>query len=402
MAEEHIPEPGASPKDPELGEPAASLEIEGESALAAQARGRAEARDIPSIIIAPDAAIASVSDSPAKPTGLSPGQRLAAKKAAKAIDKRDLKEERKRTEEEARQKEQEEADRLLGRARPEPALPANVESAARTFSDFLQDNRERILIGVGAAAVIAAVAFGAQRFMRSGAAEQAAQLEHALELANAPLDSDDTDGKTDDGKPVFKGEQERAGKALVAFDQVVAGNPDSETAVWAKLAGASAEVALGKYDEARARFQKVYDAHVKEPRIAGRALEGVGIALEAAGKQDDALKAYEKLKYVEGEKELSDYHVARIKLAKGDREGGKALLKSLYDELSKPGEGSAPSRFLKSEVEVRLAEIDSTLVDKGSSIGGGGGEPQQFTEEQIQKLIQQMQQQGGKPGAGAE
>jgi tetratricopeptide (TPR) repeat protein len=374
MAEENNPEPGESPSDPELGATDATPAT-GTPVALTTAKG-----------------------------ALTPGQRLAAKKAAKAVEKREFKEELKVREEEKRQQEQEEADQLLGRARPEPVLPAEVEQAARTFSDFMQDHRGTILAGLGGLVVIALVAFGVQRFMRSGAAEQAAQLAHALELANAPIDADDTDGKTDDGKPVFKTEQERAGKALAAFEQVIASSSDGEAGVWAKLASAAENLELGKYDEARTRFQSVYDAHQKEPALAARALEGVGISLEAAGKTDDAVKTYEKLKYVEGSKELSEFHLARLKLEKGDREGGKTMLKALYDSLSTPSEGSAPSRYLKSEVEVRLAEIDSKLVDKGSSGGaGGGGDPQQFSEEQIQKLIEQLQKQGGgKPGAGTE
>jgi hypothetical protein len=384
MAEENTPESGASSTDPELG---------------ASEPPPANA-DTPTTPLASNAVATSNSGSAVgKSVPLTPGQRLAAKKAQKAVEKREFKEELKRSEEESRLKEQEEADRLLGRARPEPELPAEVEQAARTFSDFVQDHRGRILGGLAAGLAIAAVAFGAQRFMRSGAAEQAEQLGRALEIANAGIDPDDTDGSTDDGKPVFKTEQERANKALAAFDKVAQGEDDA-AATWAKLAAAAAETQLGKFAEARKRFQAVYDAHRKEPQLAARALEGVGLSYEGEAKPDEALKAYEQLKSIEGSKELSEYHVARIKLAKGDREGGKTLLKALYDQLSAPGEGAAPSRYLKSEVEVRLAEIDSKLVDKGSSIDGDT--PQQFSEEQMQRLIEQLQKKGAAGGATPE
>ena len=410
MAEENKSASGASPQDPEAGASppelasathaaeSAPAEIVSEDELGSRPAIHVSSASSPLPVeqVGNDALLSSVS-STARQGSLTPGQRLAAKKAAKAVEKRESKEERRRSEEEARQKEQEEADNLLGRARPEPALPAAEQKAASTFSDFLQDNRGRILGLVAAGVVIALVSFGVQRFARSGAAEQAAQLGSALELANAPVDPDDTDGKTDDDKPLFKTEQERATKSLAAFDDVVTAEGDSAAAAWAKLAGAAAQLELGKYDEARARFQGVYDAHTKEPQLAARGLEGVGIALEAAGKPDEALKAYEKLKYVEGEKDLSEYHVARIKLAKGDREGGKTMLKALYDHLSKPAEGAPPSRFLKSEVEVRLAEIDSTLVDKS----GAGDQPQQFSEEQIQRLLEQLQKNGGGAAPGA-
>ncbi|HEX5661796.1 MAG TPA: hypothetical protein VFX59_31610, partial [Polyangiales bacterium] len=159
-----------------------------------------------------------------------------------------------------------------------------------------------------------------------------------------------------------------------------------------KLAGGASLVQLGKYDDADKRFEAL--AGDKDPALAARALEGAGIALEGAGKNDQAAKKYEALAKLDGNKDLGEYHLARLQLARGDIEGGKTLLKTLYDRLSTPAEGSAPSRYLRSEVEVRLAEIDSSLVDKGSSVGAGaGGGAQQFSEEQIQRMIEQLQRQ---------
>jgi hypothetical protein len=332
-----------------------------------------------------------VSTSPAASgVKLTPGQRLAAKKAQKAVDKRDAKEERKRVEEVTRQKEQEEADRLFGRAQVEPALPAEVQKTATEFSDFVQDNRGKLLGGIAVALVIALGAVFGRQLLSAGSAEQAAELTKALTLASAGIDADDSDGKTDDGKPVFKSEQERAEKALAAFDAIAKG--DDGTSRWAKLAGGASLVQLGKFDDASKRFEALTGD--KDPGLAARALEGAGIALEAAGQNAEASKKYEQLSKLDGNKDLGDYHLARMQLARGDAEGGKTLLKALYDRLSTPAEGSAPSRYLRSEVEVRLAEIDSSLVDKGSSVGGAGaGGAQQFSEEQIQRMIEQLQRQ---------
>ncbi|MEY4514360.1 MAG: hypothetical protein RLZZ450_6482, partial [Pseudomonadota bacterium] len=225
MAEENTPGPDASP-DPELG--ASELPVSPrapEAALAPDSEGGA----------VPPAAAPSAPAATGKAGALTPGQRLAAKKAQKAVEKREFKEEIKVREEEKRQKEEAEADRLLGGTAPTPVLPAEVEQAARTFSDFLHDHRDKILMTLGALATLAAVVFGAQRFLRSGAAEHAAQLGRALEIANGAIDADDADGKADDGKPVFKTEHDRATKALAAFDEAVKGGGDAEAATWAKL-----------------------------------------------------------------------------------------------------------------------------------------------------------------------
>ncbi|HEX5657084.1 MAG TPA: hypothetical protein VFX59_07805, partial [Polyangiales bacterium] len=183
----------------------------------------------------PAAAPAAAPTATATGIKLTPGQRLAAKKAQKAVDKRDAKEERARSEELERVKEQEEADRLFGRAQAEPALPAEVQKTATEFSDFVQDNRGKLVGGVIAALVIAlGVIFGRQ-LLSAGSAGQATELTKALELSKAGIDADDADGKADDGKPLFKSEQARAERALAAFDTVAKG--DGPASSWAKLAG---------------------------------------------------------------------------------------------------------------------------------------------------------------------
>jgi hypothetical protein len=345
----------------------------------------------------PDAATPSSAAPPEKPQATTPGQRLAAKQALKATQKREFKEELKRNEEEKRRKELEEADRLLGRGPVEPALPQNVERAAGKFTTALQMNRDRILIGLAALVVASGLAFGLTRFMRSGAREQAAELGRAIELANAPIDAEDADGKTDDGKPLFKSESERASKSAAAFAEAAKEDIKGATGTWAKLGQAAAQLTLGKAEEARGLFQSVSAGDVDDPGVRARSLEGAAIALETQGKADEALKAFEQLKKLEGEQELADFHVARLRLAKGDREGAKNLLKTLYDRLNAAKEDSPPSPYLKAEVELRLAELDSSLVNQGSS----AQQPQQFSDEQLQRLLEQLQK-GKAPGAQGE
>ena len=141
----------------------------------------------------------------------------------------------------------------------------------------------------------------------------------------------------------------------------------------------------------RCRCFRPATPRAKTTRRSARALEGLGIALEAAGKADDAQKRFEELKGFDdgSHKDLAEYHLARLKLAKGDRDGAKTILKEVYDRLNAPAEGAPRSRFLKGEVEARLAELDSSLVP------AGGSEAQQFSQEEIQRLIQQLQQQKG-------
>ncbi len=343
----------------------------------------------------------TAADAPAESAGiagtaaqkaLTPGQRLAQKRGKKALQKKEFKAELQREDEAKAEAEQEEAERILGR-RPEPGAPDSVQEVASEFTGYVQHNRGRIVGAVLAVVALGFAAVLARTYMGAGSAEQAQLLASAIEIANAPIDVADADGKNADGKPVFKSAADRAAKAADAFASAAKKDPDSTAGSWAKLGQASVLMAAGKADQATPLFQTTFSARKDEPVLGGPALEGLGIALEAGGKTDEALKRFEELKSYDGgaHKDVAEYHLARIKLAKGDRDGAKALLKDVYDRLGAPAEGAPKSRFLKGEVEARLAELDSSLVP------AGGSEAQQFSSEEIQRLIQQLQQKGNAP-----
>jgi tetratricopeptide (TPR) repeat protein len=328
---------------------------------------------------------------------LTPGQRLAEKRGKKAQQKQEFKAELKRQEEEEADQEQEEAERVLGYRSSASGPDAAVETAANV-THYVQDHSGRLIAGVLAVVALGlAVVFGRDLLM-SGSAEQAKLLESALEIANAQVDANDNDGKNDQGKPVYKSEQDRAKKAVEAFAAAAKSSPDSRAGGLAKLAQGSLLTSLGKASDAVPLFAAAFRSEKDRPDVAALALEGQGIALEAAGKPEEAEKRFQELKSFDGSahKDVAEYHLARLKLAKGDRDGAKVLLKGVYDRLGSPAEGAPKSRYLKGEVEVRLAEIDSSLVPVGS------GEAQQFSQEEIQRLIQQLQQQQGHPPSGSE
>jgi hypothetical protein len=362
------PEPKPAPKDASEDASASADQLEGDSAAA----------------------------KPGDAKGLTPGQRLAAKRNKKAQQKQDFKAELKRQEEQERADEEAEAERVMGVARA-PAGPDAVQEAARDFSSYVHDHRNNIVGGVLLLVVVGLAVVLGRSYLATGSAEQAKLLSTAIEIANAQVDSANTEGKNSEGKPVFKSETDRASKAAEAFASAIKSAPDSTAAHWAKLAQGSVLTLAGKAGEAVPLFAATYTGRSSDQTALGAlALEGQVIALEAAGKVDEALKQLEQLKkYDDGAyKDLAEYHQARFKLASGDRDAAKTLLKGVYDRLGSPAEGAPKSRFLKGEVEVRLAELDSSLVP-------AGGGAQEFSPEEIQRLIQQLQQQQGGAPAGA-
>ena len=175
--------------------------------------------------------------------GMTPGQRLAAKKAQKAVDKKDFKEDLKQKEKDAQ--EQAQAQAQANTANAEPALPEEVQKVASDFSDFVHENQGRIIGGIVAFIVISVTVILAQRFMSTGNAEAANALESAIEISTAPIDAEEKDGKTDDGKPVFATREDRTKKAAGAFAGVSKKFADDDIAPWplaADGAGPSLEV----------------------------------------------------------------------------------------------------------------------------------------------------------------
>ncbi len=332
--------------------------------------------------------------------GMTPGQRLAAKKAQRSVEKKEFKEELKEKEKESQAQTQAQAQASTP---PDgPALPEEVQKVARDFSDFAHENQGRILGGIAAFVIISAIVIFAQRFTSTGNAEAADALESAIEISTASVDAEDKDGKDDSGKPVFATREARTKKAAEAFASLSKKFGDDAIVPWAKLGEAAAQVELGAKDKARALYESAYSMGKGDPAIAARALEGLGITLEALGKTADATKRFEELKQVAGEynKDTAEYHLARLKLAAGDRDGAKTLLKGLYDRLRNRPEGEPPSKYLKGEVEIRLAELDPALVDRADSTAGGG---ESFSQEQLEQLMQQLKMKGGMPpGGGAE
>jgi tetratricopeptide (TPR) repeat protein len=366
------PTPQKPGTDPEQGEDAAEPE--------ASASGPEPARDREPL-----------PDEKTRGRGLTPGQRLAAKRDKKAQQKQDFKADLKRKDEEEQAQEQEEAERVLGYRR-EVSAPDVQQEAAANVTHYVQDHSGRLVAGVLAVVAVGLLVVFGRDFLMAGSAEQAGLLAKALEIANAQVDANDDDGKNEQGKPVFKSEKERATKAAEAFAAAVKSDPKSQAGSFAKIAQGGQLVSLGKPEQAAPLFASAFGAEKERPGVAALALEGEGIALEAAGKAGEAEKRFEQLKSFDdsAHKDVAEYHLARLKLAKGDREAAKVLLKGVYDRLGSPAEGAPKSRYLKGEVEVRLAELDSSLVP------AGGGEAQQFSQEEIQRLIQQLQQQQGK------
>lgn len=241
---------------------------------------------------------------------------------------------------------------------------------------------------------------GAGGLLASGAAAEAAYV--------LPEDKRAEEDKELDPTMVFKTADERSDKALAAYREVEQKFAGSGAAILARLGEAGVLLDKREWDKAIEAFDAVLKTPLAaaDPDVKGRAIEGLGLSKEGKGDADGAMSDFKRLETIDarGYKELSQYHQARLLLAKGteeDKAKAKDLLKAAYDKIKEPSLDKKPMPYLEKSLEQALRNIDPSLVPNRESLSGVRGG--QMSPEEIQARIRQMQEQlGNKKGAGDE
>ena len=250
-------------------------------------------------------------------------------------------------------------------------------------------------LGVAVAGVLAVVGgyFGWQEFAQRQKSGELTALSESLQIAAAPLRAEDQGAAEAEGLS-FATRSERAQEALDLYRSFLKEHGPSRGSVWATLGQASSLLDLGKLSEARASFEKA--AESTEPEAQLRALEGIGFSLEAEKKWAAAEKAFSRLKGLDssapGARDIADYHVARMKAARGEEQGALKILVALLERLGKPDADVRRLEYLKTQAELQVLALDPKALPD-SATRGGPGPGSQLSQEQIQRLLEQLQQQ---------
>lgn len=373
----------------------------------APASGRSRESDEKTV--ASDAKVASGVKS-GDPKAMSPGARLAAQRAAKAAAKAAKKA--------ARAAEAEAAAAADAGPRKPDAIELAAEHRAEVAENWFHTHRLHLL-GAVAAIVLAFGGFALwEKYGHASDREAAAALVAALEAANGIVSEDPSAfGTLPSDVEVFATGEARATRALELFREVTGKHPGTPAAAWARLGEGSALLDLGKPAEAREAFEKALREAGGDVTVQARAQEGVAFAFEAEGKPDQALERFQALTRVgEGAfRDLGEYHLARIYLAKGERDRAKDMLKTLVQRLRERDDDpriGAAAPYVRNQAELRLAELDPTAVPRGAGGGfggglpgglqiGGGDGPSKLSQEQIEALIRNLQRSAGGGGGAA-
>ena len=189
-----------------------------------------------------------------------------------------------------------------------------------------------------------------------------------------------------DPTPWFKSETEKRDVVGKAYEQVASDFPNSGPGLLAKLGEANVALDRREWDKALGGYRTVRESSLAkaDADVRGRAIEGVGYALEGKGDADGALQAFKDLEATDarGFKELGQYHQARLLHAKGDDAKAKELLKALSEKLHAPSETKALSN-LQNEVDDLLRRIDPSAAP-AKPVG------RQFSPEDLARFQEQM------------
>jgi len=254
------------------------------------------------------------------------------------------------------------------------------------------------------------VGYAIYKYRAGRAAEQAsAKLSTAIRAEGARIGSDETkpDPQTglSDTRPTFATEEQRLKAAEQQYRAVAEGGSTS-AATFARLGLASVLYDQGKFADAKAAYQAVKDSKLANQDVAvkGRALEGIGLSLEATGDKDGALKAFGELSNIDalGFNALGAYHQARLSEAAGNIDKAKEYLKDAQKRLDTLAGDSKDAKkplggntsYLQQAVRDLQRRVDP------SAVPAPGSGP--LSAEQIQELTEQIGDGSGKGGLSSE
>jgi hypothetical protein len=196
---------------------------------------------------------------------------------------------------------------------------------------------------------------------------------------------------TEDLRPRFATREQQLQAATEAYQLATDGSASRGTTILAQLGLAGVLFDQGKYDDALVAYRAVKDSALAkaDPDVRCRAIEGVGLCLEAKRDVDGALQAFRELENSEtaGFVELGRYHQARLLFAKGDRTRALELVKLVRESLAKGRTEHDRPGFL----EIAAAELHRT-IDPAATASVAQPAPGEADLERLQEQVRAMQE----------
>ncbi len=274
-----------------------------------------------------------------KQAPLTPGQRLAASRAAKS------------------------ARKAAERGRQAELVEDKALAQAAVAKDWLAENLKPLGLAAGGVLLVAAIGITWSTFAE-GKSEVAGEALAAILESNVYDDAE----------------------LAESYAAVVRDHEGTVAATWALIGEARALYSQGKLDQAREAYQSALES-TDDEMLRWAALEGIAYTFEAEQEHDRALEQLEALRALSKEvAPIASYHQARILMQQGKNGEAKIKLRSILTELRQPN--APPLPFTRAEAESRLALLDPSQAP-------AAGPDMRGLEEQLNQMIRQ--QQSGQP-----
>ncbi len=202
-------------------------------------------------------------------------------------------------------------------------------------STWVQDNQRRVVTGVTILAVVVIAVVGYFMWRNHRYDQASGMLGEALTIATAQIAPPPTVPGAQQAAGTYPTEQARDEAALGAFQKVAAAYPSTPAGLAGKYQAAAMLLALGRYDQAEAGFTDVVASGGKSIYV-GAARMGLGEALAAQKKYDQAIKVYTDLAADRDGPMPVDgvlMQLARVSLKAGKTEEARAAFKRVVDEF---------------------------------------------------------------------
>jgi tetratricopeptide (TPR) repeat protein len=260
----------------------------------------------------------------------------------------------------------------------DPMKDKFITKSASIFT-WVVDRRKPI--GIATVAILAVIVGGivANNAIDSSRAESSALLSAGFEAFLAPVvPKAEVPAELLKKKPDFlfyETRKARAEEAQKRFEKAATEKAGTPVGAIARLGAAASSYDLGAFDKAASEYQAfLTEADDGTTWLKANALEGLGQALEAQGKLDEARQQYKALGDLgDGTSSLiGRYHEARIALRKGDKAAAKTLLKGVLDAVKARGQIDALDYAFVASRELMLSVDPQAEVPSLPSAGFDG------------------------------
>jgi len=267
-------------------------------------------------------------------------------------------------------------------------------------ADWAIERRRQIGVILGAALLAAIAGILIHRVLESREAAASASVFEGYEMMMAPLvpaGEEEVPPESEEADvPVFESASARATESLRRFEEAVEDRGGGTLGAVARLGEADALLELGEHDRAIAAYEEVLGSSEGEAGwLRANALEGIGSALEAAGRLDEARARFRELAETGGGRAalVGRYEEARIADAQGDDKTAVELLGEVVGEIAESGTYDRLD-YLFVQARERLLILDPE-ADVPALPGGGMGGLEGLDPEMLRKLLEAQGKSGG-------